>query len=253
VKILFEIKNQVIFMKKIITEEFEENSIRTLVENDEILFVAKDIATALEYPKSSIKQLKNLLSNVPDEWKGLKPIKTLGGNQQMAVLTEQGLYFFVNRSDKPKAIPFQKWVAGEVLPQIRKTGSYSVDKKEEVEKITPEKSLEIVEKGTQLLEKFRDLNPVEQIKLDTFHKNESGESLLEKFGIHFKNSYFLPTELGNFSGVSGSEINLILEKKGFQFRDENGVWKPTENGKEFCLKIGNKFNQLKWRMETILN
>jgi hypothetical protein len=53
--------------------------------------------------------------------------------------------------------------------------------------------------------------------------------------------------------LSGAEINLILEKKGFQFRDENDVWKPTENGKEFCLEIGNKFNQLKWKLETILN
>jgi hypothetical protein len=48
------------------------------------------------------------------------------------------------------------------------------------------------------------------------------------------------------------EINLILEKKGFQFRDEKGVWKPTSSGKEFCLQIGNQFNKVKWKLETIL-
>jgi hypothetical protein len=48
-----------------------------------------------------------------------------------------------------------------------------------------------------------------------------------------------------------AEINLILEKKCFQFRDKNDVWKPTENGKEFCLEIGNKFNQLKWKLDII--
>jgi hypothetical protein len=53
-------------------------------------------------------------------------------------------------------------------------------------------------------------------------------------------------------GMSGAEINLILEKKGFQFKDENGIWKPTEKGFDFCLEIGNKFNQLKWRISTIL-
>lgn len=42
----------------------------------------------------------------------------------MAVLSEHGLYFFLNRSDKPKALPFQKQVAGEILPSIRKTGRY---------------------------------------------------------------------------------------------------------------------------------
>jgi len=44
----------------------------------------------------------------------------------MWVLTEQGLYFFLARSDKPLALPFQKWIAGEVLPAVRKTGRYSV-------------------------------------------------------------------------------------------------------------------------------
>lgn len=43
----------------------------------------------------------------------------------MAVLTQEGLIFFLNRSDKARAIPFQKWVAGDVLPQIINTGTYS--------------------------------------------------------------------------------------------------------------------------------
>jgi phage regulator Rha-like protein len=122
---------------------------------------------------------------------------------------------------------------------------------QKIEKLTPQKSLEIVETGIQILTKFRELNPVEQIELDTFHKNKNGESLLEQFGKSFENLYFLPTELGKMTGQSGAEINLILEKKGFQFRDENEIWKPTEIGKEFCLEIGNKFNQLKWKLETI--
>jgi hypothetical protein len=102
------------------------------------------------------------------------------------------------------------------------------------------------------LNEFDNLNPIKQIKLDNFVKQKTGESLLEDFGISFENSYFLPTEIGNMIGMSGAEINLILEKKGFQFRDENGIWKPTSSGKEFCLEIGNKFNQLKWRISTIL-
>ena len=53
-------------------------------------------------------------------------MSTLGGIQKMLTFTEQGFYFFVNRSDKPKALPLQKWVAGDVLPSIRKTGSYSL-------------------------------------------------------------------------------------------------------------------------------
>lgn len=91
-------------------------------EAGEPLFVAKDVAIALGYAEAS--NPARLFQGVPHEWKGVKPIHTPGGNQPMQVITEQGLYFFLGRSDKPKALPFQKWLAGEVLPAIRRTGRY---------------------------------------------------------------------------------------------------------------------------------
>ncbi|MBR8188796.1 hypothetical protein KDW82_06945 [Burkholderia vietnamiensis] len=57
---------------------------------------------------------------------GANPILTPGGVQRVNCLSEQGVYFFLTRSDKPKALPMQKWIAGEVLPSLRKTGSYGV-------------------------------------------------------------------------------------------------------------------------------
>ena len=59
---------------------------------------------------------------MPDEWRGVGSVPTPTGNQELVILSEQGLYFFLGRSDKPAALPMQKWVAGEVLPTIRKTG-----------------------------------------------------------------------------------------------------------------------------------
>jgi prophage antirepressor-like protein len=246
-------------MNEIITNQFQGNrEIRVIIINDKEWFFAKDTATLLGYtnPQKAIRDhCKNTTSfedffNMNESFT-LNLSRELGNNwKQTKLISEPDVWRLVIKSKLPEAEKVEEWIMEEVLPSIRKTGSYSVEKKEEVEKLTPEKSLEIVEKGTQLLTKFRDLNPVEQIKLDIFHKNESGESLLQKFGIHFKNSYFLPTELGNFSGISGAEINLILEKKGFQEK-LNGIWKPTENGKKLCLEIGNKFNQLKWKIETI--
>ena len=102
---------------------FQTNAVRTIAENGEIWFVAKDVAQSLEYSSTN---MTTIFSAVPEEWKGSKPIATLGGNQKLLMISEQGLYFFLGRSDKPKALPFQKWLAGEVLPSIRKTGSYSV-------------------------------------------------------------------------------------------------------------------------------
>lgn len=105
--------------------KFEETNVRTLVKEDgSIWFIAKDVCDVLEYKTWQV----NIISHIPDEWKGVNRINTLGGNQEVSILSESGLYFFLARSDKPKALPFQKWIAGEVVPSIRKTGSYSVKK-----------------------------------------------------------------------------------------------------------------------------
>jgi prophage antirepressor-like protein/phage anti-repressor protein len=108
------------------TYRFEEKQeVRVVMKEGESWWVAKDVAEALEYPASSIKTINKLIAPVPDEWKGRNRIPTLGGEQDLAVLSEQGLYFFLGRSDKPKALPFQKKVA-EILTTLRKTGRYEM-------------------------------------------------------------------------------------------------------------------------------
>ncbi len=87
-------------------------------------FVAKDIALCLEYSVSAIAGIAKLFSNVPDKWKQIKPFETRGGIQNLLAVTEQDLYRFLMRSDKPKAIPFQDWLADDVIPAIRKQGQY---------------------------------------------------------------------------------------------------------------------------------
>lgn len=112
---------------------FENNEVRFVTEdNGNFWIVGKDLLKALEYPESSFRQLNNVFRNIPDEWKGHKPIMTPGGTQLLLCLSEQGLYFFLGRSDKPKAIPYQRWIAGEVVPSIRRTGSYSINQDSQV-------------------------------------------------------------------------------------------------------------------------
>ena len=93
----------------------------TTGEDGEPFWVAKDVAEALGYSWKT-----NLVYHIPEEWRGTNRISTPGGDQEMAVLSESGLFFFLSRSDKPAALPFQKWIAGEVLPAIRKTGRYEM-------------------------------------------------------------------------------------------------------------------------------
>lgn len=97
--------------------------VRLFNDNGEIWFVAKDIAQALEYSEAG--SITTLFGKVPEIWKGSKPIATPGGVQEMLCLSENGVYFFLGRSDKEKALPYQMWIAGDVVPSIRKTGSYT--------------------------------------------------------------------------------------------------------------------------------
>jgi anti-repressor protein len=104
--------------------DFEGKRGRFVMVDGEPWFVAKDVAEALGYEWKT-----NLIYNVPGEWRGTKPVSTPGGTQDMACLSEHGLYFFLARSDKPKALPFQKKIAGEILPSIRKHGAYMTPRK----------------------------------------------------------------------------------------------------------------------------
>jgi len=92
----------------------EFGEVRTTIYNGEIAFVAKDVAEKLGY---EWKGSSGTLPHIPEEWKGVQSVQTPASIQKMILLTEQGLYFFLARSDKPLALPFQKWIAGEVIPK----------------------------------------------------------------------------------------------------------------------------------------
>lgn len=84
------------------------------------LFIARDIAEGMGYSWNGAESV----IHVPHEWKMVCSVHTISGTKPALALTEGGLNFFLNRSDKECAIPLQKWIAGKVLPQIRKTGRY---------------------------------------------------------------------------------------------------------------------------------
>ncbi|KXB15166.1 BRO-N domain-containing protein, partial [Xylella fastidiosa] len=109
--------------QSIIPFDFHSHAVRVVMRDGNPWFVAKDVAKALEYRWNASKSI----SHVPSEWRGVESVSTPSGQQEVIVISEPGLYFFLGRSDKPKALPFQKWLAGEVLPSIRKTGEYTVN------------------------------------------------------------------------------------------------------------------------------
>ncbi|MNP05173.1 hypothetical protein D3C76_971180 [compost metagenome] len=103
----------------VIPFNFGKQRVRTLLVDGEPWFVATDISAALQYRDSF-----NMCRNLDDDEKGTQIVSTLGGAQEMLAINESGLYSAILRSRKSEAKIFKKWVTGEVLPAIRKTGRY---------------------------------------------------------------------------------------------------------------------------------
>lgn len=103
--------------------EYHNQEIRVFGTADNPEWVASDIVSAL-YPNVQPKNRSTYLRNVPEEFKGLHKVQTLGGEQEVITVQEAGLYWLIFKSKSPIADPFRKWVCAEVLPSIRKTGGY---------------------------------------------------------------------------------------------------------------------------------
>ena len=101
----------------------EFGSVRTLTIDGEPYFVAKDVAEILGYSNSR----KAIADHVDNEDKGVTKCDTLGGQQELTVINESGLYSLILSSKLPNAKKFKHWVTGEVLPSIRKHGAYMTD------------------------------------------------------------------------------------------------------------------------------
>lgn len=111
--------------------EFEHNQVRALADEDEVMFVATDIAKILGY-----RSAKDMSRNLDSDEKGMHQVPTpRGGIQNMTVITEAGLYrVILNRElgyldgkQKEFVKRFQRWVTHEVLPSIRKHGIYATE------------------------------------------------------------------------------------------------------------------------------
>ena len=109
----------------LIPYDFDGTPVRTITRDGEPWFVLADVCRVLEHSNPS----KAAQALDEDERSSLTLTSGYGtspngGNPNVTIISEPGLYRLLMRSDKPQAKPFQKWVNAEVLPSIRKTGRY---------------------------------------------------------------------------------------------------------------------------------
>lgn len=102
---------------------YQSNEVRTVEMGGEPWFVLKDVCNIL-----GISKYRDTAARLDADERGSVEVDTLGGTQQVIAVNESGLYHVILRSDKPEAAPFRKWVTSEVLPSIRKNGSYMMPK-----------------------------------------------------------------------------------------------------------------------------
>ncbi|MCR1904319.1 ORF6C domain-containing protein [Lactobacillus taiwanensis] len=128
---------------KIQSFEFEGKEVRTLKINDEPWFVGKDLATILGY--SNTRDALN--KHVDSEDKNTVAIRDgiTRGNPNQTIVNESGMFSLILSSNLPNAKKFKRWVTSEVLPTIRKTGSYHLPQ-------TPEELLQLTMKATNHLD-----------------------------------------------------------------------------------------------------
>lgn len=188
----------------------EFGEIRTAKINDEPWFVGKDVAAALGYGEG--KSLANAVANhVDSEDKGVTGMMTPGGQQNVVIINESGLYSLVLSSKLPSAKKFKRWVTSEVLPSIRKTGGYNMpkdypsalralaDKAEEVAKLAAENEVQ--------RQAIADFEPMRQY-LDT---------ILASTGT------MATTQIAADYDMSARRLNSILHEEGIQ-HNVNGQW-----------------------------
>ena len=92
-------------------------SLRAVTINNEPWFVAADVCRALELDRTATRRLD-------EDEKGVHSTHTHGGDQEITVISEPGLYSIVLGSRKPEARQFKRWITHDVIPAIRSHGGY---------------------------------------------------------------------------------------------------------------------------------
>lgn len=115
--------------KEVSIFNFENQNVRTVLIENEIWFVASDVTKILGYQNGRKAIVDHCLDGVTKKY----TIKDVVNRfQEMTIINESGIYQLVLASKMPNAIKFKDWVTSQVLPSIRKTGSYSVNQKPEL-------------------------------------------------------------------------------------------------------------------------
>ncbi len=217
-------------------EEF--GSVRTVEIDGEPWFVGKDITGILGYSNSR----KAIGDHVDDEDKGVTKCDTLGGVQEMAIVNESGLYSLILRSNLPSAKKFKHWVTSEVLPAIRKTGSYNM----------PQTFADALRAYADQVERNEQLK-IEVVKMnDRIAEMQPKITYLDK--ILESKSTVLVTQIAQDYGMSAKAFNKMLRDLGIQHKvGDQWILYAKYQGKGFVHSHTHQFERCNGQMDCKMN
>ena len=241
-------------MNQIVAFDFESHDVRVVLGQDgEPMFVAADLLSTLNLDRKALERLD-------EDEKGVSSIHTPGGQQEMTVVNESGLFNLVLGSRKPEAKRFKRWVTHEVLPSIRKTGSYAVPGSVAA---LPAPTQDRVTAILMIGEAVAKVPGVKQgiAMAATLTCIQENTGLLVETMRRALPAYndplaaVNPTKLGEQIGLSARAVNLRLSALGFQSRNDRDEWELTDAGQAWGEALpysrnGHSGYQILWRPEV---
>jgi anti-repressor protein len=232
--------------------------VRTLTKNDEPWFVARDVCAAL-----GVGNITDALCRLDPDEKEFDLIETLGGKQEMGIVSEPGLYSLALGSKKPEAKEFKRWITHEVIPAIRKHGMYATPatveamladpdtmiktlqalKDERVKRLAAETALSVAAPKAAVLEAWTGENNTDLITIEKLAKMLAqynlgrnrlyaylrGKAILDGKNIPYQKyidaGYFVVTEIPGWTEANTGKYHPLYQTK------------ITARGKEYITKM----------------
>lgn len=247
-------------MSNLTTFNYQSLNVRTFHENGEVLFVAKDVCDVLGYQNAP----RSTTDHVDPEDIRFRYTLTEGGRQKVLCINESGLYALIMNSKKSEAKAFKHWVTSEVLPSIRKTGSYLSG----VKKSDDFKEAMLIGKYYKKLSKIVGASEslANALTVQVVHR-ETGvdikDSLIENKS-DIQEPLITVTDIAIHMNIGRNKVNPILIERGLQtaHRGPSGNirYELTDKGKQ-CgqyLDTGKKHSdgtpvyQIKWYKDRLI-
>lgn len=196
---------------------FNQQNIRVVVIDGEPWFVLADMCAALGLTSPS--RVAERID--PDGVSSAQVTDSLGRPQVATIVNESGMYEVVIRSDKPEAVTFRRWITGEVLPSIRRTGTYSTTPELTEDEIVHQALAITARRVEELTARVAELEP----------KAEVADKFLEAEGdLSVRDAAQSLTRAG--VKVGQNRLFTVLERKGWIRRAGDGRYRVMQTAIE---------------------